>query len=237
MSAPPLPGPLAHLAPLLGDYGYWAVGGVVLVEDFGVPAPGETILLAAGVYAGAGELNIYAVAVIAFVAAVVGDNIGYLIGRTGGRAFVHRFGKYVLLTPERFASAERFFQRHGGKIVVVARFVEGLRQANGIIAGTTGMHWLRFLLCNALGAALWVGLWSSLAYLAGSHITTIYDAIDRYRLYVVIAVAVLVAALVVRHVVRGRRRAAVPDQAAEKDSTEGPAEGSAEGPERSEPSK
>ncbi|MFJ8032657.1 DedA family protein [Streptomyces sp. NPDC096032] len=204
MSAP-LPGPLAPLAPLLGHYGYWAVGAVVLVEDFGVPAPGETILLAAGVYAGAGRLSIVAVAVIAFTAAVVGDNIGYLIGRSGGRAFVHRWGRYVFLTPKRFAAAEAFFGRHGGKIVTVARFIEGLRQANGIIAGTTGMRWRRFLAFNALGAALWVGLWATLAYLVGDHITAVYDEIRRYQLYVAAAFAALLAALVVRHLVRRRR--------------------------------
>lgn len=202
---PPLPGPLAPLAPLLGHYGYWAVGAVVFLEDFGVPAPGETILLAAGVYAGAGELNIVAVAAIAFTAAVVGDNVGYVIGRTGGRAFVERWGRYFLLTPKRFEAAEAFFRRHGGKIVTVARFVEGLRQANGIIAGTTGMPWPRFLAFNALGAALWVGLWSSLAYLAGSHITAVYDEILRYQRYVLIAVGLLVAALIVRHLVRRRQ--------------------------------
>ncbi|MEU2356406.1 DedA family protein [Streptomyces misionensis] len=204
MAAPPLPGPLAHLAPLLAHYGYWAVGAVILVEDFGVPAPGETILLAAGVYAGAGELDVVKVALIAFAAAVVGDNIGYLIGHYGGRAFVHRWGRYVFLTPKRFATAEEFFHRHGGKIVTVARFVEGLRQVNGIIAGTSGMHWRRFLVFNALGAALWVGLWTSLAYLAGSHITEVYDEIKRYEIYVLVALAVLVVALVVRHVLRRR---------------------------------
>ncbi|MEU8711332.1 DedA family protein [Streptomyces sp. NPDC048663] len=204
--APPLPGPLAHLAPLLGHYGYWAVGAVVLVEDFGVPAPGETILIAAGVYAGAGRLDIVAVAAIAFAAAVVGDNIGYLIGHTGGRAFVHRWGRYVFLTPERFRTAEEFFVRHGGKIVTVARFVEGLRQVNGIIAGTSGMPWLRFLAFNALGAALWVGLWTSLSYLAGTRITAIYDEISRYQLYALIALGVLAAALVLRRVLRHRRR-------------------------------
>ncbi|MYZ10612.1 DedA family protein [Streptomyces sp. SID2999] len=202
---PPLPGPLAPLAPLLGHYGYWAVGAVVFLEDFGVPAPGETILLAAGVYAGAGQLNIVAVAVIAFAAAVLGDNVGYVIGRTGGRAFVERWGRYILLTPKRFEAAEAFFRRHGGKIVTAARFLEGLRQANGIIAGTTGMPWPRFLAFNALGAALWVGLWSSLAYLAGSHITAVYDEIVRYQRYVLIAVGLLAAALIVRHLIRRRR--------------------------------
>ncbi|WP_406438459.1 DedA family protein [Streptomyces sp. NBC_00631] len=204
--APPLPGPLAHLSPLLTHYGYWAVGAVVLVEDFGVPAPGETILIAAGIYAGAGQLNIVAVAVIAFAAAVIGDNIGYLIGHTGGRAVVHRWGRYVFLTPDRFRAAEEFFTRHGGKIVVVARFVEGLRQVNGIIAGTSGMPWRRFLVFNAIGAALWVGLWASVAYAAGAHITAIYDEIARYQLYALVALGVLIAAFVVRRALRRRHR-------------------------------
>ncbi|MFF4014724.1 DedA family protein [Streptomyces sp. NPDC001843] len=204
--APSLPGPLAHLAPLLGHYGYWAVGAVVFVEDFGIPAPGETILIAAGVYAGAGQLNIVAVAAIAFVAAVLGDNVGYLIGRSGGRAAVHRWGRYVLLTPKRFEAAEEFFTRRGGEIVTVARFVEGLRQANGIVAGTTGMPWRRFLAFNALGAALWVGLWTTLAYLAGSHIDKVYEQITRYQRYVLLALGLLAAALLARHLLRRRRQ-------------------------------
>ncbi|MCW7942643.1 alkaline phosphatase [Streptomyces hygroscopicus] len=203
--APPLPGPLAPVAPLLSHYGYWAVGVLVFVEDFGVPAPGETVLIAAGVYAGAGQLNIVTVAVIAFAAAVIGDNLGYLIGRVGGRSFVHRWGRYVFLTPKRFHAAEVFFTRHGGKIVTVARFVEGLRQANGILAGTSGMRWRRFLAFNALGAALWVGLWATLAYLAGTHVTAIYDEIGRYQLYALVALGVLAAAFVARHVLRRRR--------------------------------
>ncbi|MFJ8212079.1 DedA family protein [Streptomyces sp. NPDC096033] len=164
------------------------------------------MLIAAGVYAGAGRLNIVAVAVIAFVAAVAGDNVGYLIGRSGGRTFVHRWGRYVFLTPERFHKAELFFTRHGGAIVTVARFIEGLRQANGIIAGTSGMPWRRFLAFNTLGAALWVGLWATLAYLAGTHITTLYDEITRYQLYVLIALGVLAAALVARHLLKRRHQ-------------------------------
>ncbi|MFJ3824481.1 DedA family protein [Streptomyces nodosus] len=203
---PPLPGPLAHLAPLLSHYGYWAIGVVILVEDFGVPAPGETILIAAGIYAGAGRLNIVTVAVLAFVAAAVGDNIGYLIGRSGGRPFVHRWGRYVFLTPERFRTAEEFFTRHGGKVVTVARFVEGLRQVNGLIAGTSGMPWPRFLAFNALGAALWVAFWVTLAYLAGTHVTALYGVISRYQLYALIALGVLVAALIARRLLRRRRR-------------------------------
>ena len=206
MAAPPLPGPLEHLAPLLDHYGYLAVGLLVFVEDFGVPAPGETILISAAVYAGAGRLNIFAVVVIAIAAAIAGDNVGYLIGRTGGRAFVHRWGRYVFLTPERFERAEKFFVRHGGKVVTIARFVEGLRQANGILAGTTGMPWLRFLAFNSLGAVLWVGLWAGVGYAAGTHIGTIYDEVTRYEVYLLVALGVLIVAFVARHLHRRRAR-------------------------------
>jgi membrane protein DedA with SNARE-associated domain len=210
VSAPPLPGVFAGLAPVLDHWGYLAVGGLVLLEDFGIPVPGETILIAASVYAGAGRLNVVAVGIIAFLAATIGDNIGFAIGHFGGRALALRWGKYVLLTAERLDKAESFFDRHGGKVIVVARFIEGLRQANGVVAGITGMHWRRFLVFNAIGAALWVGVWVSLGYLAGNHITAIYGQITRYSLYVLIAVAVALAAFIARHLLRRRRAAAQP---------------------------
>lgn len=204
MSAPaPLPGFLETLAPLLDHWGYAAVAFLLFVEDFGVPAPGETVLIAASVYAGAGRLNIFTVGLVAFAAAMLGDNVGFAIGHFGGRALVLRYGKYVWLTEERLEKAEAFFNRHGGKIVTVARFIEGLRQANGIIAGISGMHWLKFLGYNALGAALWVATWTSVGYLAGDHIETIYHAIGRYSLYFLAAAAVLIAFYVLR---RRRRR-------------------------------
>lgn len=209
MSAPAqLPGFLQTLAPLLDHWGYLAMAFLLFVEDFGVPAPGETVLIAASVYAGAGRLNIVAVGVIALAAAVLGDNVGYAIGRFGGRELALRFGRYVLLTEERLDKAEAFFTRHGGKIVTVARFIEGLRQANGIIAGITGMRWLKFLAFNALGAALWVATWTSVGYLAGDHITTIYNDVNRYALYFAGVVVVLIVLFVIR-----RRRKRVRERA------------------------
>jgi membrane protein DedA with SNARE-associated domain len=190
---PVLPGFLNSLASPLQHYGLLAILALVLIEDFGIPVPGETVLIAGAIYAGSGRLNIVAVGVIGFVAAVLGDNIGYAIGRFGGRELVERWGKYVFLTSERLEKAEHFFDRHGGKIITIARFIEGLRQANGIIAGLTKMHWLRFLAFNALGAALWVGTWVSVGYFAGQHINTIYNDITTYSLYVLIAAVVLLA--------------------------------------------
>lgn len=204
-SSPALPGALAALAPILDRFGYAAIAGLLTLEDFGVPAPGETVLIAGAIYAGAGRLNLVLVAVLGFIGAVVGDNIGYLIGRLGGRRLVNRFGRYVLLTPERVDRAEGFFIRYGGGVIVVARFVEGLRQANGIIAGLTEMPWRRFLTYNAVGAALWVGTWVTLGDLAGAHIDTIYPLAVRYQAYLGIAIGVVILALIARAILRRRR--------------------------------
>jgi len=214
MSATPLPGLLGTVAPVLDNYGYLAVAGLILVENFGVPVPGETILVAASVYAGTGRLSIVAVGVIAVVAAIVGNCIGYTIGFFGGHALVLRFGKYVFLTHERLEKTERFFERRGGLVVIVARFFEGLRQAAGIIAGTAEMPWRSFLAFTTIGAVLWVGLWAPVGYLAGDHIGTIYGDIVRYSLYVLIGLGVLVAAWITRAVLRRRRRAADPEPGA-----------------------
>ena len=209
--APPLPGFLNSLAGPLDHFGYWALLLLVMLEDFGIPVPGETVLIAASVYAGAGRLNVVAVGVLGFVAAVIGDNIGFAIGHFGGRALVLRWGRYVRLTEGRLQKAEAFFDHHSAWIITAARFIEVLRQANGIVAGITGMRWLRFLAFNALGAALWVGTWVSLGYLAGSHIDTIYHRITKYAFYVLIALTV-VAARIAWRVLRRRSRA-IPTRA------------------------
>ncbi|MFD5432099.1 DedA family protein [Kitasatospora sp. NPDC127067] len=208
MSAPttPLPGALAGLAPLLDHYGYLAVALLVLLDNCGIPVPGQTVLVLASVYAGAGHLDFAAVLLVATGAAALGNSLGYLIGRTGGRAFVHRWGRYVLLTPARMDRAEDFFARHGGKVVTVARFVDGLRQYNGIIAGTTEMPWRRFLPFNLLGAVLWTAVWGTFGYLAGANIGAVYRTALRYQVWFAVGLGVLVAAVLLRQVLRHRRR-------------------------------
>src|SRR3954462_3411808 len=176
-----LPGFLAGVAPILDRWGYLAIAGVIGVESFGVPAPGQTIMVAAAISAGAGRMNIVAVAAISFVAAVLGDNVGYWIGVRGGRKVVHRFGKYVFLTPERLARAEGFFARRGSRIVVIARFIDGLREFNGVIAGITAMPWRTFLIYNAIGAALWVGWGTTISYLRGTPLVAIIEHAHRYK--------------------------------------------------------
>ncbi len=201
-----LPGIFGALAPVLDSYGYLAVGGFILVEDFGVPLPGETILIAAAVYAGAGRLSLALVVVVAVLAAVTGDNIGYVIGRYGGRRLVLRWGRYVLLTPQRLDRVEEFVHRHGAWVVTLARFIEGLRQANGIVAGIGEMTWTRrFLPFNMLGAALWVGVWTAVGYVAGSHLDVLYAQFKRYEIYLLIVLGVGVVAMVARTLWRRHR--------------------------------
>jgi membrane protein DedA with SNARE-associated domain len=200
-----LPGVLHSLEPTLDHFGYVAVVGLVLVEDFGVPVPGETVLILAAVYAGTGRLNVLLVGLLGFIGAVIGDNVGFAIGHFGGRPLVQRYGRYVFLTPDRLGKATGFFERHGGWIIIIARFIEGLRQANGIIAGISGIHWAKFLAFNAIGAALWVLAWTTVGYVSGSHINAIYDTASRYSTYTAAALGALVLAYIARHVVRVRR--------------------------------
>ena len=199
-----LPGVFSDVQPVLEHWGYLGVGGMLFLEDFGVPVPGEIMLIAAAIFAGAGQMNIAVVFVVAVFAAVIGDNIGFIVGHFGGRPLAERFGRYVFLTPERLDRTENYFYSHGGKIVTVARFIDGLRQLNGLLAGIGGMGWLKFLGYNALGAVLWVGTWCALGYFAGENIVDIYGTFERYKWYVIGAIAVVVAIVIARRVRRRR---------------------------------
>src|SRR4051794_14071681 len=203
-----LPGFLHGVAPLLDRWGYLAVAAMIGVESFGVPAPGQTVMVAAAIYAGAGRLNIVVVGLIAFVAAVMGDNVGYWIGLRGGRKVAVKYGKDVFLTPERLERAEKFFARRGNRIVLVARFIDGIRQFNGVIAGITRMPWKTFLLYNAIGGFIWVGWWTTVAYVLGTHLVSIMEQVHRYKWWAIAFVVVAVVAYVVLHVRHIRRRRA-----------------------------
>src|SRR3712207_4159931 len=131
---------------LIEHYGYLVVFFGVMLESTGVHLPGETILLAAGVLVQRGHLDLGDTIVFGIFGAVVGDQIGYWIGREGGRPFVLRWGRYVFITPERLGRAEAFFERHGGKAVFLARFFSGLRVFGALVAGTSRMRWGTFIL-------------------------------------------------------------------------------------------
>ncbi|HWE63649.1 MAG TPA: DedA family protein [Chloroflexota bacterium] len=157
---------------LVATYGIWAVALFVAIESMGVPVPGETMLLVAAVYAGAThQLSIVAVIATASVAAIVGDNLGYLLGRLGGERLLRRVGPALHLTEGRLAIARYLFQKHGGKAVFFGRFVAILRVFAAFLAGTAHMSWRRFALANAAGVIAWATLMSLLGYGLGASAT------------------------------------------------------------------
>jgi membrane protein DedA with SNARE-associated domain len=146
---------------------YWALFVLVAVESSGVPVPGETALIAAGVLASKGRVHIEYVIAIATVAAMLGDNVGYLIGRTGGRRLLERPGFMEDYRRGIIKHGEPFFQRHGAKAVFLGRWIAGLRIAAAWLAGINRMEWKRFLFWNALGAVAWATSVGLLAYWLG----------------------------------------------------------------------
>ncbi len=202
---------LQALDPWLKRYGYLAVFAAIFLEDFGVPMPGETLLIAGALLASQGSFTISVLMITAWCAAVLGDNVGYAIGRFGGRRLVLRFGRYVLITESRLAHAERFFATRGAAVVIIARFIEILRQLNGIMAGIAGMRWWRFLVYNALGAGLWVGFWSVLFFHLGRQGRRIVFLLKQYEPLAVGILAALVAGAIVLRVLLRRRHKAPRD--------------------------
>lgn len=194
-----LPSYLQAVTPYLDKYGYWAIFFGVLLEDFGVPTPGETLLIAGAMFAAMGDFKIYWVILLTFVGAIAGDNIGYAIGYFGGRKLVLKFGRYLFLKEKRLHRLEQFFDRHGGKVVAIARFIEGLRQFNGVVAGLSGMQWSRFLSFNILGAALWVGLWGSISYFLGSQLSTLLANFKQFEVYILAALFFLASFFFARY--------------------------------------
>jgi len=177
----------------IADYGLLFLFAIVCLESAGLWLPGETALIAAAVYASKGHLSITAVIAVAAVAAIIGDNAGYWLGREGGRRLLYRYAVLRRFAERVLPPAERFFERHGGKAVFLARFFGGLRVTGAWMAGITRMTWWRFLFWNAAGGIVWaigVGL---LAYYAGKAAA---DALARYGVYAAIAGGILLVVFV-----------------------------------------
>jgi membrane protein DedA with SNARE-associated domain len=184
------------------DYGLIFLFGIVCLESAGLWLPGETALIAAGVYASKGHLSIAGVIAVAAAAAILGDNIGYWLGREGGRRLLNRYALLKRFADRVLPPAERFFERHGGKAVFLARFFGGVRVTGAWMAGITRMTWWRFLFWNAAGGIVWAVSIGLLAFYAGKAAA---DALARYGVYAAIGGGILlVVAVVVLHVWRRR---------------------------------
>lgn len=170
---------------LLISYGLVLLFAVVAAESAGLPLPGETALIAASILAAQGHYSIVSVIVVAASAAILGDNVGYWIGRTGGRALLERWGPIRRYAERAIPPGERFFKKHGGKTVFIGRFVAVLRVTAAWLAGITHMSWWRFFLWNASGGIVWAIGVSLLAYYFGKAAA---DAVQTYGIYALVAI-------------------------------------------------
>lgn len=173
-------------------YGLGLLFVLIMLESGGIPLPGETALITAGVLASQGKFNIVAVIAVAAAAAIIGDNLGYWVARRWGRRLLKKSKRLDSLAERVLPPSERFFERHGDKTVFIGRFVAILRFTAAWLAGLSKMRWWKFLFWNAAGGICWATLIGLLAYYLG-HAAA--DAIERYGYYAAggIAVAVILA--------------------------------------------
>lgn len=164
------------LLDLFARYGYGVVFVGLLLENAGVPVPGETMLLAGAALAHFGRLSLWKVIATAIVAAILGDNLGFLAGRLGGRALAERHGWRIGLSSARLRQFDAFFDRYGAQTVFIARFVTGLRVFGAVLAGGSGLTWRAFLLYNAAGAVVW----STTIGLAGYSLAYSWSTLERW---------------------------------------------------------
>jgi undecaprenyl-diphosphatase len=188
----------AWIVDLFARYGYAVVFFGVFLENAGVPVPGETALLAGGALAHAGRVSLFWVIATAIGGATLGDNLGFWIGRRGGRALVERHGGRVGLTRKRLAHFDRFFRQHGAKTVFFARFITGLRVFCAVLAGGSAMSWRTFLFYNATGAIVWASVIGAAGYLLGRSWQVLERWIGRASLAGLAIVLVLAAIMIAR---------------------------------------
>ena len=184
-------------------YGYWAVFFGVMLENAGIPVPGETILLIAGYFAATGEFHIALVMLVAATGAVIGDNIGFAIGHHYGRGILLRFGRFLFLTPKRVKHMEDYFRSHSNKTILVARFITGLRVFAALLAGASKMPWRVFFMYNVAGAVLWSVVITTLGYLFGQSLPLLVKWVGRSG--TILLVAAIVIAVVIWRVRRYRK--------------------------------
>jgi membrane protein DedA with SNARE-associated domain len=196
---------LASFLSVTQNLGYPVLAAVVAAEALGVPLPGETAVIFAGLAASEHRLNIVLVIVIASAAAIVGDNIGFQIGRRGGRAVLERPGRFYEERQRVIAIGDPFFERHGPKAVFLGRWVAGLRIWASWLAGASAMSWRSFLVWNALGGIGWATSVSLAAFYGGKGVEHVLSTIGLYGLIIAGVLIVVGIAVLVLH--RRRRRA------------------------------
>jgi membrane protein DedA with SNARE-associated domain len=178
----------------LTHYGYWAVGAALLLENAGLPVPGETILLLASFLAySEHKLALPWIILVGVGAATLGDNLGFALGYYGGRRLLERYQKTLHIRPRAIARGEDLFARYGAATIFVARFIAGMRVVAGPLAGVLRMNWRKFLLFNFLGAMLWVSVIAGIGFLFGKHWEALVDLVQDANLVIAVVLLVLAA--------------------------------------------
>jgi membrane protein DedA with SNARE-associated domain len=186
-------GSSGHIAHLIASYGLLAIGVIIALESTGLPLPGESVLVLAALYAAQHGQSISAVVASAAIGAMLGDNVGYWIGREFGYRLLRRYGSRIGLSPNKIKLGQYLFLRHGGKVVFFGRFVAVLRVLAAILAGVNRMDWRRFLLANAAGAILWASAVGFGTYFFGKAVMHVTRPVG--IVLAVVALAVIVGAL------------------------------------------
>ena len=182
------------------QYGYGAVALAVGIESIGIPFPGETTLIAAAIYAGTTHrLDIGLIIAAASAGAILGDNIGFWIGRELGYRFLLRYGRYIRVGEARIKLGQYLFLRHGGKVVFFGRFIAVLRALAAFLAGANRMPWPRFLAFNAAGGIVWSTLYGLGAYYLGQQIKGVIGPVGMVLLAVAVVLVVAGLILLRRH--------------------------------------
>lgn len=189
-----------HLASLISAYGSWLVAAMIALECMGLPLPGETVLVAAAIYAGSThELSIWSVFVAAVIGGIVGNSVAFWIGRVYGYRLLLRYGSYLGLSNSRIKIGQYLFLSYGGKVVFVARFVPLLRSIVGFLAGANCMPWRDFSIANVAGAVTWAGIDCFGAYYVGDEITRLAAPVGFALGILVLGVIVALAVVLARH--------------------------------------
>ncbi len=188
--------------PLLAEYGLVIIFAAIVVEGFGIPAPGQSLLIAGALLSTLGDFDIRLLLLTASIAAIIGSTLGYIIGRIGGRKLLLR----LPLRSSRLERMEAFCQRYGILLVILSRFIDGPRQLTGIFVGSLKMPAIVFLLATSAGAVLWVGFWGISSYYLGQHIHVIAQVFESIAPYTWIATGLLVLALCIYLIRRHHHR-------------------------------
>ena len=196
------------LSRFFAQYGYWVIFFGVMLENGGVPVPGETVLLFAGFLAHEGKINLERAIITGIAGASIGDTLGYCLGRYGGKAFIERYRKRLGFFARHFDRAQKFYLKHGQWAVFVARFITGLRMFSGLLSGSFNMPYLRFLAFDFSGAVIWSTAICCVGFIFGSNWQRLVELVKEFDWILLSVLALGIVIAVIFYYARRRKESA-----------------------------